>query len=146
MKSLSSISNLYLWMLSAANGSVATMISDSELLQWNHQGLIPAPDESEERFRKRALYCLQIRQKLIETPEMVDYGVQLPQAEAALTEGHQQTNSLYDMAPTWVPVFFSNSQLAPWHGGCATIFQISDDSPTSAFLQLRAVFKDRTSF
>lgn len=122
------------------------MLLDSELLQWNRQGLIPAPDETEEQFSQRAKYCLQLQQKLANTSELADYGAQLPEAQDILQQGCALSKPLFDISPSWVPLFFSNQQLAPWHGGCATIFQISDDTPTSAFLQLRTVFKNRSNF
>lgn len=119
------------------------MLLDSELLKWNRQGLIPAPGETEEQFSQRANYCLQLQHQLAHTPELADYGALLPDSQVILQEGCSLTAPLFDICPSWVPLFFSNQQLAPWHGGCATIFQVSDDTPTSAFLQLRTAFKNR---
>lgn len=42
--------------------------------------------------------------------------------------------------PNWVSLIFSNEKLAPWHGGAAWIFQMDDQSPTAALLQLREGF------
>jgi hypothetical protein len=53
---------------------------------------------------------------------------------------------MYDIDPKWVPVFFSNYQLMPWHGGCAWIFQLSEQEPTAAFFQLRRILKKSLAY
>ena len=53
---------------------------------------------------------------------------------------------IYGFAPHWVPLFFSNYQLAPWHGGCAWIFQLNDNTPYAAFLQLRSAFRTQKRY
>lgn len=112
------------------------MLPDSDLLKYNQQGLIPGPAEEEAAFVQRAWYCQNIKTKLEQTKafpfEYLDvHQSLLPEKAWAIT------CSLYDIKPSWIPVTINNHQLAPWHGGCAWIFQLDMQSPTSAFLQLR---------
>ena len=43
-------------------------------------------------------------------------------------------------------MIFSNERLAPWHGGCAWIFQFAEGLPTAALIQLRQVFSRQPTF
>lgn len=118
-----------------------TLLSDFELLAYNQQGLIPAPDETEETFCARAEQCLHLKVQLSN-----EQALQFPFASEAiysneiLESAFPKTKALFDIQPSWLPVFFSNYQLAPWHGGCAWIFQLQADSPRTSFLQLRKTF------
>lgn len=111
-------------------------------LEWNKQGIIPGPSESEEEFSKRAQYCLRLREELFSL-----VGTELPfdvsdqASEAILEKAVTKTRELYGIAPKWVPLFFSNYQLSLWQGGCAWIFQLDEKTPTAAFLQLRSQFR-----
>lgn len=111
-----------------------------KLLELDKQGLIPGPLESEQEFEKRAEYCLNLKKNLQEQLEdklpFPSIELMNPPIEKALA----QTQAQYGIMPRWVPVFFSNAQLPPWHGGCAWIFQINDKSPVSGFIQLRKHF------
>lgn len=119
----------------------------SQFQEWNREGLIPGPNETEEEFNKRALYCLQLKEELVR-----HCGTDLPFHEQDLAnQGHLEeafieTSRLYGIAPHWVPLIFNNSQLAPWHGGCTWVFQIDDKSPTAAFLQLRDTFRRKSTY
>lgn len=110
------------------------MFSKEEILIYNKQGLFPGPNESDEDFMKRVSYCLNLRKNLSialkeqETEE---------KSKEILAEAYPITLPLYGIAPAWVPLYFSNEKLAPWHGGCAWIFQMTEESPTAAFFQLR---------
>ncbi|WP_068468662.1 hypothetical protein [Candidatus Protochlamydia phocaeensis] len=118
-----------------------------EWRKWNQQGLIPGPMESEEEFCRRIAFCLRLEQELVER-----VGADLPFAvgdkasQEVLQDSLKLTQDLYGISPAWVPLFFSNYQLAPWHGGCAWIFQLDDSTPTSAFLQLRACFRHQSAY
>lgn len=109
---------------------------------WNQQGLIPGPNETEEAFLQRVIFCQNLKHEFLQW-----LGKELPFSEEdqtnqyVLEEAWPLTKELYGIAPTWVPLFFNNYQLAPWHGGCAWIFQFDPSSPTSAFLQLRKHFQ-----
>lgn len=127
------------------------MIEENHLIEqwkkWNEQGFIPGPDESETAFQERIAFCLGLEHKL----EQIE-GAKLPfekdnqQSQEVLEEALPLTKKLYDIQPQWVPLFFNNHQLAPWHGGCAWIFQLNDQTPTSSFLQLRLHFLNSKSF
>lgn len=104
--------------------------------EWNRQGLFPGPDETEADWTRRIAFCLQLKRELAQI-----MGDDFPFLEEESSEGIQITVPLYDLSPEWVPLFFNNFQLAPWHGGCAWIFQLNEQTPTAAFLQLRASFK-----
>jgi hypothetical protein len=115
--------------------------------EWNLRGFIPGPEEKEEDFLRRIDFCECLENKLVEK-----VGASLPftlgdtQSKVILKESFALTEKLYGIAPDWVPLFFSNHQLAPWHGGCAWIFQLDEESPTAAFLQLRARFKEQKTY
>jgi hypothetical protein len=110
-----------------------TTINDEQLLAYNQQGLIPGPQETEEEFIRRAEYCLNLKNTLAESSgEKSPFDFTNDLSNLLTKEFH-----LYDMHPSWVPVFFSNHKLNPWHGGCAWIFQLTETSPTAALFQLR---------
>lgn len=115
--------------------------------EWNRLGLIPGPDETEAALAERAAFCQNLEQHLVQK-----VGAELPfdlkdqSFKVLLEEVFPLTEELYGISPQWVPLFFSNHHLAPWHGGCAWIFQLDEESPTSAFLQLRARFRTSDSF
>jgi len=120
----------------------------SLLLSYNQMGLIPGPRETEEEFINRVQYCLDLKKILakealngVTTIDNVDNVT----SQEVLAEALPQTRSLYSISPTWVPIAFSNDKLAPWHGGCAWIFQM-DDSPTTALLQLRKKFASAKNY
>lgn len=114
----------------------------SQWADWNNQGLFPGPGEEEEAFSRRVAFCHTLRTHLKEAVEsQLPFEEEDSQSAEILEEALPLTQSLYGIAPRWVPLFFGNHQLAPWHGGCAWIFQLNAQAPTSAFLQLRAKFR-----
>lgn len=122
-------------------------MSENEYSKWNQMGFIPGPEEKEEDFLKRMQFCLNLEDELSQK-----IGKELPfeQEDKAslevLQESSVQTLRHYGIDPTWVPLFFSNTQLKWWQAGCAWIFQLNNDSPTAAFLQLRASFREKTHY
>ena len=117
-----------------------------KFLELDKRGLIPGPNETPLDFAERARYCLELESTLEES-----FQNNIPFSEnESLTpkwEGaFQRTQDNYGIKPDWVPVYFSNSQLTPWHGGCAWIFQMDENSPTSAFLQLRKQFRSANHY
>lgn len=122
-------------------------ITDTQLLDFNRQGLIPGPDETEAAFLERARYCLRLKDEIADK-----LGAQLPFSEADRSSGEfllpslAETRQQYDISPGWIPLFFSNFHLYPWHGGCAWIFQQSEETPTAAFLQLRRAFAQSENY
>lgn len=115
--------------------------------EWNVQGFIPGPEESEEAFRERIAYCQDLENNLKNVIEaQLPFETQDPQSKVILEQTLPLTQSLYGIRPQWVPLFFGNHQLSPWHGGCAWIFQLNDQTPTAAFLQLRAKFRNFSTF
>jgi hypothetical protein len=118
-------------------------INDQSLKDMNKQGLIPGPGESESSYFDRVDYCLQIHKHLSEQT-----GLPLPtpthsDTSTSLEEAYQLTQELYDISPKWVPIIYDNHKLSLWHGGCAWIFQSDEESPLSAFLQLRKPLKNK---
>jgi hypothetical protein len=115
--------------------------------EWNAQGLIPGPNETEADFAERVVFCQHLEQHLVQK-----VGADLPfevsdqTSQQLLREALPITEELYGIQPQWVPLFFSNYQLSPWHGGCAWIFQLDEQTPTAAFLQLRASFRHSPSY
>lgn len=120
--------------------------SNSELMTYNKMGLIPGPDETEEDFLKRVQYCLNLKENLashkdLELPEEIDL-----LSKELSNEFTKITLPLFDITPTWIPIIFSNQKLTPWHGGCAWIFQLTEETPMAAFFQLRRHFKNNKRY
>jgi hypothetical protein len=99
------------------------------------EGFIPGPDEDDAAFMHRVHYCLGLRREL---------EFDLPPPEI-LEEAFVITQPLFGISPSWIPLNFSNHQLPFWIGGCAWIFQKTEDSPTGAFIQLRKSLRKRSS-
>lgn len=118
----------------------------NEMLKLNQLGLIPGPDEMEEEFLNRAQYCLNLNSDLTsQIKEGIPFTADL-EASRFLQEAYPKTEKFFDMAPDWIPLFFSNYHLAPWHGGCAWIFQATEDSPPGALFQLRQAFRSQSKY
>lgn len=119
----------------------------SQWKKWNAQGLIPGPDESEAAFQERVAFCQNL-DKNLEQAVGIDFPFDIKDqpSKEILDEVLLLTQELYGIEPHWILLFFSNYHLAPWHGGCAWIFQLNDQTPTAAFLQLRAHFRKTTHF
>lgn len=100
-----------------------------------NEGFIPGPLEEDPTFSHRVHYCLGLRK---------DLEFSIPPNEI-LEEAFLTTKPLFGISPSWIPVNFSNHQLPLWVGGCAWIFQKTEDSPTGAFIQLRRSLKDKSS-
>lgn len=119
----------------------------NQWIEWNNQGFIPGPEESESAYIERIKYCKNLREELVKKA-----GADLPfdmddhTSKEFLEEAFPITQELYGIQPRWVPLFFSNHQLTPWHGGCAWIFQFDDQTPTAAFLQLRSNFRTSSTY
>ncbi|MCE5318775.1 MAG: hypothetical protein LLG04_15610 [Parachlamydia sp.] len=120
-------------------------LTDSQLIELNRQGLIPGPDETEEAFLKRTQYCLSLKTEIAEKLQL-PFSDQEASSEEFVQPALAVTRKSYDIAPGWIPLFFSNHKLFPWHGGCVWIFQQSEESPTAAFLQLRRAFLNSETY
>lgn len=114
-------------------------LSEEKLLYLNSIGLIPGPEEGLEAFSRRVDYSLNLKESLPKelTDNLSGEDLQKPDA---LSPACASLKKLYDCAPEWPPLFFSNFKLPFWQGGCAWIFQVKEDSPTSALIQLRRTF------
>lgn len=116
-------------------------MSEADLLRYNRQGLIPGPGESEETFTARVQACLNLKNTLANNAEIqLPFEDDLLNQDNVLKEAFELTAALYDIRPDWLPLFFSNYRLAPWHGGCAWIFQLEKSGPRMAMMQLRKAF------
>ncbi len=102
-----------------------------QLAHYNAVGFIPGPSETEDEYCKRVHYC----QGLAKEP-LFQEGVQADHVDL-LQSAFPLTKKNFDISPDWIPVFFSDYKLAPWHGATAWIFQREEDVPTGAFFQLR---------
>jgi len=121
-------------------------LSDQELLTLNQQGLIPGPDESESAFCQRVA---QAKSLSLETDPSLGKPCLLQELYPSSASGKNQafiTQQLFDIFPSWVPVFFSNYQLFPWQGGCAWFYQLSEEGPMEACFQLRKQFANSARY
>ena len=115
--------------------------------QLNSLGLIPGPNETKEDFLSRSEQCLNLKKSIV---EQLDQDFPFCEEDLAspkiMEEAKPLTESLFDMFPSWVPLFFSNRKLAPWHGGCAWIFQLDKISPKLSLFQLRKDFSNQETY
>lgn len=115
--------------------------------EWNKDGFIPGPEETENEFHKRIEFCENLLNNLQQIAGMdLPFECEPYPSQNILEEVFPLTEELYGIQPRWVPLFFSNYQLAPWHGGCAWIFQCNEETPSAAFLQLRSSFLHSSKF
>lgn len=115
-------------------------LSEEKLLHLNSAGLIPGPGEESDAFSKRVNYSLNLKESL--PKELIDnLSDEELQKSDVLNQSCASLKKIYDCAPDWTPLFFSNYKLPFWQGGCAWIFQIKEDNPTSALIQLRRTFR-----
>lgn len=112
-----------------------------ELIACNSSGLIPGPGETEDEFFRRKSYCISLKDFIFNK-----LGNEIPFVSKENLFSNTLSHPLYGIKPDWVPLFFSNYQLFFWQGGCAWIFQIDDESPTSAMLQLRKSLGSHTKY
>lgn len=110
-------------------------LTDERLLDLNRRGLIPGPLEKEDAFMQRAEYCLHLSKHL-----------DVPLQKDVLEKPNSDLRYFYDVAINWIPVIFSNERLSLWHGGCAWIFQVAENTPTAAMIQLRQVFGNKKRY
>lgn len=115
-------------------------MNDNRLLELNGMGLIPGPTETESEFIRRVDYCLKLHANWPGLNSLKEFDSIKTIGEFS-EEALAKTTRLYGINPIWIPLFFSNYQLMPWHGGTAWIFQENDDLPTSAFFQLKKIFQ-----
>ncbi len=111
------------------------------IIEYNKIGIIPGPEESETDFIRRAKSCLGMRARI--TSELGSALPLRPEELApceVLAKPLDGAERLWGVRPDWVPVFFSNYRLLPWHGGCAWIIQLKAEDPPLALFQLRRAF------
>lgn len=119
-------------------------MNDEQLLELNKQGFIPGPSETKEDFILRINYCLNLKEHL-KTKKFLEKSFAESMDDSFLNL-NSKPKKHFDIEPSWIPVFFSNYQLMPWHGGSAWIFQENETLPTAAFFQLRRQFKNQTHY
>ncbi|MFQ5729523.1 MAG: hypothetical protein ACE5GN_04095 [Waddliaceae bacterium] len=116
-------------------------IPKTQLLEWNRRGLVPGPEESENEYLARVEHCLNLKSQIVNDLEKeAPFTTSPPASQDYLKNAFHKTQDLFDIVPDWIPLFFSNYKLTPWHGGCTWIFQTKKDSPIGALLQLRQPF------
>ena len=120
---------------------------ETDLIRYNQLGIIPGPREKESDFIQRAESCLNLR-KCIER----ELGSTLPLKQEELASYEifhnplRETERLWGIRPDWIPLFFSNYRLLPWHGGCAWIFQLTPQDSLMALFQLRSAFAHKERY
>jgi len=116
------------------------------LLEYHRRGFIPGAHEEEHAFLQRVGYCLDLRNVLPIAAEESSMQTALLSCKECCPTALDCLMERYDLAPDWALLLFSNFRLAPWHGGCACIFQLKEGAPTAALLQLRTAFKKKAYY
>lgn len=114
--------------------------------KWNALGFIPGPNETKTEFEKRVAFCQNLEEHFRQTCSPLPIESAEEATKHILDEAIPEAEELYGIAPRWVPLFFSNHQLTSWQGGCAWIFQLDENTPTAAFLQLRNRFRNVSAY
>lgn len=113
---------------------------------YNSLGLIPGPNEKLEEFQKRVEYCLFLKKIIKQEIYPKDFQQTTQERERELLDEAFCIARIYDIAPSWVPLFFSNHQLRPWQGAATWIFQCEDDASPGALIQMRKAFYNNLSY
>lgn len=117
------------------------MLSNELLIELNKLGIIPGPGETEEEFQARSSNCLGMK-KSIEDGDLDhlfnpdELAKEIPDLSAL-----EELQNRYDIFPLWVPIFYSNKSLLPWHGASTWIFFNKDSAPQKALIQLNKTLK-----
>lgn len=114
---------------------------DPLFLSLNQAGLLPGPGETQEQFLARSDYCIHLKEKL-----NGEINFHLEEQSDILKQSSIILSKFADLRPDWTLLFFSNYKLTPWHGGCAWIFQMNEEAPTAAFIQLRRAFEHSSCY
>lgn len=119
-------------------------MEEAELIKYNAYGMVPGPEETEEEFQKRVEFCLSLKAMI--SKDFGDFDakwVQDTDDQILLKPAFQEIEKIYGIKPLWVPIFFSNFRLWPWHGASAWIFQLRENGPLGACIQIRKALYDR---
>ena len=121
--------------------------SDDDLLRYNRMGLIPGPAEEESEYLRRVDHCLHLKEHMeTQLGEDISMEIENEVSQELIQDAAPVMRELFDSVPQWIPIIFTNHRLAPWHGGCAWIFQFTDETPVAAFFQLRRIFATATDY
>lgn len=124
---------------------VITMHLINHSTELYHEGFLPGPGENEILFMERINECRQTKDKLPEIFSEIDK-IPLDNNRKVFEEMSPYLRQFDLPSPDWLPILFTNYQLPFWQGGCAWIYQMSDHTPTTAFLQLRASFHNHSHY
>ena len=102
-------------------------MTDEELLQFNREGFIPGPAETEKNFLER----------VASTREKFQEAEQIPRAHLDWVSLHLK--ELFDFEPKCLPIFYSNASLAFWQAAASWI-----EGGKLSQVQLREAFRKGT--
>lgn len=114
-------------------------MDEEYLIRLNQLGIIPGPQETEEEYLARASFSLQLENKEI-LKKVTDLSMPDMVPISLVQESSPLVSKCYGIEPQWIPIFFSNKNLYPWHGGCTWIIEEVNHSPYGC-IQLRNAFK-----
>lgn len=93
------------------------IVSDEQLLALDKDGIIPGPGELPADFLARARFCLGLKERLLSDMEgAFPFSQKDLENREVVEDVFLITRPLYGIAPRWIPLFFSNYKLLPWHG------------------------------
>ncbi|MGM0439711.1 MAG: hypothetical protein ACQEP8_01185 [Chlamydiota bacterium] len=107
---------------------------NNNVRDWNSRGIIPGPGESRQDYFKRGEGLLK---KSSDSPS--------PIPEEHLRTPLNTCWRLFGVTPDWVVCYYSNRQLASWHGG-ATLYEEEGGQTIDIEIQLRQAFKYKDSY
>lgn len=107
-------------------------MNNEELLKLFHQGFVPFNKETEENYRQRVLFGLDIENMLNQHMDQ-----NLPPRVPILKSALDKIESLYGFRAEWVPLIYSDEKMLPWQGAAAWIFELYQNAPLSSLIQVR---------
>lgn len=103
------------------------MLQDNELRAYSKRGLLPGPEETEERFLERVALV-----QKVETPPN-------PLTDEEWKEAQKITEKLFDFSVDWVKAFYNDKGLPFWEGAATWI----EKAP---LIQLKSTFRKKRRF
>ncbi|MBB64269.1 MAG: hypothetical protein CMO81_04325 [Waddliaceae bacterium] len=111
-----------------------------QLIDWNQAGLIPGPNEEDQKFHHRV--------NVIDADSDWLRALFMPPfdyiEESSMNEATFLCKELFDFIPEQVPCVYSSKSLWPWEAGATWILE--DDTRTYAAIQLHPSFKTGRHF
>ncbi len=118
------------------------LFTNSQLRELNQKGIFPGPREDKGQFEKRV--------SALKEPIYLKESLPFTEKDAvplANQVGAQRlTQRLFDVAPDWIPAYYHNYRLAPWHGATTWTLQDKKKKVERPLIQLPKSLKEKQKY